>query len=186
MYLVPIGSGLGEIRGLIFLRECLPWFHGTRLRDTFHGTTGSIERWQDSGGSRCRRSCHSKNRGHAGRCSASAPTGFASVRLVIFSDATRATAGSTREITYGLRITRGRCYSRCKIKCNSADRSVGRAPMARAKLGQGAKSSSHRADAWRRCADDPVNRSRRSTPRLLFSDEEADLGVQATMMDCGC
>jgi hypothetical protein len=40
MYLVPIGSGLGEIRGLIFLRGCLPWFHGTRLRDTFHGTYG--------------------------------------------------------------------------------------------------------------------------------------------------
>jgi hypothetical protein len=50
MYLVPIGSGLGEIRGLIFLRGCLPWFHGTRPRDTFHGTMGSIERWQDSGG----------------------------------------------------------------------------------------------------------------------------------------
>ncbi len=95
-------------------------FHGKRLRDTFHGTTGSIERRQDSGGSRCRRSCHSKNRDHAGRCSASAPTGFASVRLVIFSDATRATVGSTRGITYGLRITRGRCRTRCKIKRNSA------------------------------------------------------------------
>jgi hypothetical protein len=118
MYLVPIGSGLGEIRGLSFLRGCLPWFHGTRLRDTFHGTMGSIERCRDSGGSRCRRSCHSKNRGHAGRCSASVPTGFASVRLVIFSDATRATAGSTRGITYGLRITRDRCRTLCKIKRN--------------------------------------------------------------------
>src|SRR5260370_3610138 len=27
-----------------------PWFHGARLRDTFHGTTGSIERWHTQGG----------------------------------------------------------------------------------------------------------------------------------------
>jgi hypothetical protein len=54
------------------------------------------------GPARWRRSCLSKNRDHAGRCSASAPTGFASVRLIIFSDATLATAGSTRGITYGL------------------------------------------------------------------------------------
>jgi hypothetical protein len=30
------------------------------------------------------------------------------------------------------------------------------------------------------------NRRRLSTPRLLFLDEEADLGAQTTMMDCGC
>jgi len=62
------------------------------------------------------------NRDHAGRCSASAPTGFASVRLVIFSDATRATAGSMRGITYGLRTTKARCRIRCKIKRNSFHR----------------------------------------------------------------
>jgi hypothetical protein len=35
------GSGLGKIRGPDFFD---PWFHGARLRDTFHWTTGSIER----------------------------------------------------------------------------------------------------------------------------------------------
>jgi hypothetical protein len=30
-----------------------------------------------------------------------------------------------------------------------------------------------------------VNRRRRSTPSLLFLDEEADPGAQTTMMDCG-
>src|SRR5258708_6997229 len=49
MYPVPIGSGLGEIRGLIFLTRGST---EARLRDTFHGTMGSIERWQDSGGSK--------------------------------------------------------------------------------------------------------------------------------------
>jgi hypothetical protein len=57
--------------------------------------------------------------------------------------------------------------------------------VVRANLKDG-MSRAHRADAWPRCADDPVNRRRRSTPRLLFLDEEADLGAQATMMDCGC
>jgi hypothetical protein len=53
------------------------------------------------GTTRCRRSCHSKNRDHAGRCSASAPTGGASARPKTFSDATFAAAISTRGITYG-------------------------------------------------------------------------------------
>ena len=117
MYPVPIGSGLGEIRGPIFFD---PWFHGARLRDTSHGTMGRIERSQHSEGSRWRRSCHSKNRDHAGWCWASAPTGFVSVRLIIFSDARRATAGSMRGITYGLRTTKAPCRTRCKIKRNSA------------------------------------------------------------------
>ena len=37
-------SGPRRNPGPDFLRGCLPWFHGTRLRDTFHGTMGSIER----------------------------------------------------------------------------------------------------------------------------------------------
>jgi hypothetical protein len=138
---------LGEIRGLIFLRGRFPWFHGAQLSDTSQGTMGSIERWQDSGGSRCRRSCHSKNRGHAGRCSASVPTGFASVRLVIFSDATRATAGSTRGITYGLRITRDRCRTLCKIKRNRLHGRSARSWCPR--TWHACWSHAHRADAER-------------------------------------
>ncbi len=102
-----------------WLPRC-PWVPREAIERHFPRHHWKYRARQDSGGSRCRRSCHSKNRDHAGRCSASAPTGFASVRLVIFSDATRATAGSTRGITYGLRITRGRCRTRCKIKRNSA------------------------------------------------------------------
>jgi len=43
------GSGLGKIRGPDFFD---PWFHGARLRDTFHWTTGSIERWHTQGAAR--------------------------------------------------------------------------------------------------------------------------------------
>jgi hypothetical protein len=77
-------------------------------------------------GSRWRRSCYSVNRDHAGRCSASAPTGDASVRLSIFSDAKRATAGSMPEITYGLRITKVRCRTPRKIRRSSATGSSAR------------------------------------------------------------
>ena len=75
---------------------------GVRLRSGahFHGTTGSIERCQTQGTGRFRRSCHSKNRDHAGPCSARALTGFAFMRSNIFSDARRATAGSTRAILW--------------------------------------------------------------------------------------
>jgi hypothetical protein len=38
-----------QFRGLIFLRT-VPWFHGERLRDTFHRTIRSIERRGNSGG----------------------------------------------------------------------------------------------------------------------------------------
>ena len=76
--------------------------------------------------SRCRRSCHSKNRDHAGRCSASAPTGFASARPKTFSDATFAAAISTRGITYGFWIMKARCRTRRKIKCSSATGSSAR------------------------------------------------------------
>jgi hypothetical protein len=72
------------------------------------------------GPARWRRSCHSKNRDHAGPCSASALTGFASVRLFIFSDATFAAAISTRRITYGFWITKARCRTRRKIACSSS------------------------------------------------------------------
>jgi hypothetical protein len=72
------------------------------------------------GATRCRRSCHSKNRDHAGRCSASAPTGGASARPKTFSDATFAAAISTRGITYGFRITKARCRTRRKIACSSS------------------------------------------------------------------
>jgi hypothetical protein len=41
-------------------------------------------------------------------------TGVAFVRSNIFSDARRATAGSTRGITYGLRITKARCRTRAR------------------------------------------------------------------------
>src|SRR6202171_1753543 len=138
-------------RGLIFVRT-FPWFHGKRLRDTFHRTMGSIERWQHSGGSRWRRSCHSMNRDRAGRYSASAPTGDTLARLIIFSGARRATAGSMHGITYGLRITKARCRTRRKIKRN---RLHGRSAslVVRANL-KGGTSRAHRADAWGRCADD--------------------------------
>jgi hypothetical protein len=42
------------------------------------------------------------------------------VRLVIFSDATRAMAGSTREITYGLGITKALCHTPLRIKRSSS------------------------------------------------------------------
>jgi hypothetical protein len=45
-------------------------------------------------------------------------TGVAFVRPNIFSDAWRATVGSMRGITYGLRITKARCRTRHKIKRN--------------------------------------------------------------------
>jgi len=41
-----IGSGPRRNLGPFFD----PWFHGARLRDTFHETTGSIERWHTQGG----------------------------------------------------------------------------------------------------------------------------------------
>ena len=66
------------------------------------------------------------NRDHAGRCWASAPTGDAWVRLSIFSDAKRATAGSMPEITYGLRITKVRCRTPRKIRRSSATGSSAR------------------------------------------------------------
>src|SRR6266568_7327798 len=102
-------------------------FRGKRLSDTSHGTKGSIERQQCSESSRWRRSCRWKNRDHAGWCSASAPIGFASVRLIIFSDARHATAESTCGITYGFWITKARCRTGRKIKRNSATGSSARA-----------------------------------------------------------
>jgi hypothetical protein len=78
------------------------------------------------GSSRCRRSCHSKNRDHAGRWSANAPTGVASARPKTFSDATFAAAISTRGITYGFWIMKARCRTRRKIKRSSATRSSAR------------------------------------------------------------
>ena len=95
-------------------------------RDTFHRTMGSIERWQHSGGSRWRRSCHSMNRDRAGRCSASASTGVGFGKSNIFSGARRAMAGSMRGITYGLKITKVRCRTRRKIKRISATGSSAR------------------------------------------------------------
>jgi len=62
------------------------------------------------------------SRDRAGRCSASAPTGDTSARLIIFSDARRATVGSMRGITYGFRITRPRCRTPRKIRCSSSNR----------------------------------------------------------------
>jgi hypothetical protein len=123
----------GAIPGPDFFVRTVPWFHGKRLRDTFHRTMGSIERWQHSGGSRWRRSCHSMNRDRAGRCSASAPTGGPSVRPNIFSDARRAAAISTGATTYGLRITKARCRTRRKMEFSRREgaalfRSVSRVP----------------------------------------------------------
>jgi hypothetical protein len=62
------------------------------------------------------------NRDRAGRCSANAPIGDASVRPDIISDARRATAGSIRGIKYGSRITRPRCRTPRKIRCSSSNR----------------------------------------------------------------
>ena len=120
-------------------------FTGKRLRD-FHGTRGNKS--GGSGGSRCRRSCHSKNGDRAGRCSAS------SARPKTFSDATFA-AISTHGISFGLRTTRANCRTPRAIKLNSADRSsacvLGACELGRCNV------SSHRTDAWRRCADETCN-----------------------------
>ena len=97
-----------NFQGLIF------WPVVPRLERHFppnHGTYSAVATLR---GLRCWRSCHSKNRDHAGRCSASAPR----LRVGEASDATRAAAGSTRGITYGLGITRDRCRTRRKIKRN--------------------------------------------------------------------
>jgi hypothetical protein len=51
-----------------------------------------------------------------------------------------------RGITYGLRTTKARCCTRCKIKRNSVTGSSARARGA-CEPGQGAMYSSHRAEA---------------------------------------
>ena len=80
--------------------------------------------------------------------------GGASVRLNIIFDARRATAGSTGGVSFGLRPTRASCRTPHRIKLTSAtDHQC--APAAHSNLA-GAMSSSHRADAWRRYADDPA------------------------------
>jgi hypothetical protein len=56
----------------------------------------------------------------AGRCSASAPTGVAFLRLNIFSDARRATAGSMRGMWCGSRATKARCRTRRRIEFSRA------------------------------------------------------------------
>jgi hypothetical protein len=58
----------------------------------------------------------------------------------------KSTAGSMRGITYGLRTTKARCCTRCKIKRNSVTGSSARARGA-CEPGQGAMYSSHRAEA---------------------------------------
>jgi hypothetical protein len=84
--------GLGEIRDLIFD----PWFYGARLRDTSHRTTGRIERWKHLGATTAIMSLE-EPRPPKGRCSASAPTGFASVRPSIIFDARFAAALSPKD-----------------------------------------------------------------------------------------
>jgi hypothetical protein len=44
MYRAPCGSGLGSNSEACFFVGTFLWFHGKRLRDTFHRTMRSMER----------------------------------------------------------------------------------------------------------------------------------------------
>src|SRR5713101_9153002 len=74
------------------------------------------------------------NRDRAGRCSASAPAGGASVRLIIISGAGFAAALSTPAISRGSRTTQARCRTRRKTEFSSAE--VSRSPSGKSVDGE--------------------------------------------------
>jgi hypothetical protein len=118
-------SGPRRNPGPDFLRGCLPWFHGTRLRDTFHGTMGSIERVArprgrpDAGDHVTRRTETTRDGARRARRQAARQRGRKLFPMQHLA------AISTRGITYGFRITKARCRTRRKIACSSSKQSGG-------------------------------------------------------------
>jgi len=118
-------SGPRRNPGPDFLRGCLPWFHGTRLRDTFHGTMGSIERVArprgrpDAGDHVTRRTETTRDGARRARRQAARQRGRKLFPMQHLA------AISTRGITYGFRITKARCRTLRKIACSSSKQSGG-------------------------------------------------------------